>query len=105
MTRSPCACSRNDQVCALGCWVQGRSGWWGRRAWGVLGERGGNRNFAIVSGPMDAKASATAAVSGVAAMLRNEIASLLSISPLTIVAACSGLIAVSAGANAFRVDT
>ena len=74
-------------------------------AFGVPVEPEVNRNFAIVSGPTVAKAFATADDSGVAATDRNEIASLRSSSPLTIVAACSDLIAASAGANGLRLET
>src|SRR5712672_1700397 len=82
MTRSACADSRNDQVCALACWLEVSMRWILMTAFGVPVEPEVNRNFAMVSGPMAAKAFAIAAVSGVAAIERNEIASLPSASPL-----------------------
>ena len=74
-------------------------------AFGVPVEPDVNRNFAIVSGVIAAKAFSTSGVSGVAAMLRNEIASASPALPLTIVAECSGLIAASAAANGFVPET
>ena len=74
-------------------------------AFGVPVEPEVNRNFAMVSGVMAAKAFATADVSDVAATDRNEIAPSLSVSPCTIFAECSGLIAASAGANDVRLET
>ena len=74
-------------------------------AFGVPVEPEVNRNLAMVSGPTAAKAFATASLSGVAAIDRNEIASLPSTSPLTIAAVCSGLIAASAAANGLVPDT
>ena len=55
-------------------------------AFGVPVEPEVNRNFAIVSGVTALKAFSTSGVSGVAAMLRNGIASASSASPLTILA-------------------
>ena len=74
-------------------------------AFGVPVEPEVNRNLAIVSGPTAAKAFVTASLSVVAAIDRNEIASPLSALPLTIVAECSGLIAASAAANGFVLET
>ena len=74
-------------------------------AFGVPVEPDVNRNFAIVSGVIAANAFSTSGVSGVAAMLRNEIASVSPALPLTIVAECSGLIAASAAANGFVPET
>src|ERR1700704_2103688 len=99
---SSAALSRNVQVCALACWLEVSMRWVLITAFGVPVEPEVNRNFAIVSGPMAAKAFATVAVSGVAVTVRNEIVSLLSASPLTTIAVCSGLIAASADANGFR---
>src|SRR5947199_9522393 len=95
---------RNDHVCALACWLDVSMRWVLMTAFGVPVEPEVNRNFAMVSGPTAAKASATAGVSGITAMLRNEIA-LLSMSALTIFAVCSGSIAASAGANGLRLET
>src|SRR4051812_14747005 len=99
------ALSRNGQVCALACWLEVSMRWVLMTAFGVPVEPEVNRSLAMVSGVTAAKAWTTASVSGVAAMLRNEIASPLSASPLTIAALCSGLIAASAGANGFGLDT
>ena len=74
-------------------------------AFGVPVEPEVNRNFAIVSGVTAANAFATSGVSGVAAMVRNGIASASSALPLTIVAECSGWIAASAAANGFVPET
>ena len=74
-------------------------------AFGVPVEPEVNRNLAMVSGVTAAKAFATADVSDVAATLRNGSASLLSASPHTIFAECSDLIAASAGAKAFMLET
>ena len=74
-------------------------------AFGVPVEPEVNRNFAIVSGVIAAKAFATSGVSGVAAMSRNEIASVSPASPLTIAAECSGAIAASAAANGLVPET
>src|SRR3954463_7937877 len=97
--------SRNGQVCALACWLEVSMRWVLITAFGVPVEPEVNRNFAIVSGPTAAKAFAAASLSGVAAIDRNEIASSPSASPLTIAAVCSGLIAASAAANGFRLET
>ena len=64
-----------------------------------------NRNFAIVSGVIAAKALATSGVSGVAAIERNEIVSASPASLLTIRAECSGAIAASAAANVLVLET
>ena len=74
-------------------------------AFGVPVEPEVNRNLAIVSGVIAAKAFATSGVSGVAAIARNEIASASPASPLTIVAECSGAIAASAAANGLVPET
>src|SRR3954467_10459400 len=99
MTRSA-ALSRKVQVCALACWLEVSMRWVLITAFGVPVEPEVNRNFAIVSGVMAAKAFSTASVSAVDAISRNEIAS-PSASALTIAALCIGLIAASAGANVF----
>src|SRR3954453_2223705 len=103
MTR-PSIFSRNGQVCAFACWLEVSMRWVLITAFGVPVEPEVNRNFAMVSGVMAAKAFATVAVSGVAATARNDVAP-LSTSPHTILAACSGFIAASAGAKAFMLDT
>jgi hypothetical protein len=59
-------------------------------AFGVPVEPEVNRNLAIVSGVIAAKALATSGDSGVAAIARNEIVSISPASPLTIAAECSG---------------
>src|ERR1700676_4594873 len=105
MTRPSRAPSRNDQVCALACWLEVSMRWVLMTAFGVPVEPEVNRNFAMVSGVTAAKAFTTASVSGVAAIDRNDIASLLSASLLTLFAECSGLIAASAAANGFRLET
>src|SRR3977135_1619037 len=97
---SSAALSRNVQVCALACWLDVSMRWVLITAFGVPVEPEVNRNFAMVSGVMAANHLATGSFSGVAATLRNEVASSLSLSPLTIAALCTGLIAASAGANA-----
>ena len=74
-------------------------------AFGVPVEPDVNRNFAIVSGVIAAKAFPTSAVSGVAATLRNEMASVSPALPLMIAAECSGWIAASAAANGFVPET
>src|SRR3954467_7246581 len=99
ITNSPCACSRNDQVCALACWLDVSMRWVLITAFGVPVEPEVNRNFAMVSGPTAANAVATASDSVVAATDRNDSAPSPA-SPDMTVARCSGLIAASAGANA-----
>ena len=74
-------------------------------AFGVPVDPEVNRNFAMVSGVTAAKAVSTSGVSGVAAMARNEIASVSSMYPLTMIAECSGLSAESAAANGFALET
>ena len=74
-------------------------------AFGVPVEPEVNRNFAIVSGVIAAKAFATSADSGVAMMVRNAVASASSALPLRITARCSPLIAASAAANGFVLET
>src|SRR6476660_2108384 len=105
ITRSVRGFSRNGQICALACWLDVNMRWVLMTAFGVPVEPEVNRNFAMVSGVMAEKAFATAEVSGVAATDRNEIVSSLSASPCTILAECSGLIAASAGANGFWLET
>src|ERR1700704_700662 len=70
ITRSLWALSRNDQVCALACWLDVSLRWVLITAFGVPVEPEVNRNFAMVSGVIDANALSTASVSGVAAMAR-----------------------------------
>jgi hypothetical protein len=74
-------------------------------AFGVPVEPDVNRNFAIVSGVIAANAFSTSGVSGVAAMLRNDMTSASPGLPLTIAAECSGWIAASAAANGFVPET
>src|SRR5260370_321324 len=74
-------------------------------AFGVPVEPEVNRNFAIVSGVIAAKALATSGVSGVIAIFWNGIASESPASPLTIVAECSGAIAASAAPNGLAPET
>ena len=74
-------------------------------AFGVPVEPDVNRNLAIVSGVIAAKAVSTSGVSGVAAMVRKGIASLSFAAPLMMAAECSGLIAASAAANGFVPET
>ena len=74
-------------------------------AFGVPVDPDVNRNFAMVSGPIAAKAFATSGVSPRAAISRNKIADLSAASLLTITALCSGAIAASAAANGFALDT
>src|SRR6201991_3544734 len=97
--------SRNDQVCALACWLEVSMRWVLITAFGVPVEPEVNRNFAIVSGVTAAKAFATSGVTGVAAIVRNGIASASPALPLTMVAECNGLIAASAAANGFVPET
>jgi len=68
-------------------------------AFGVPVDPEVNRNFAMVSGATPAKAFSTAGVSGVAAIARNEIASVSPAVPLTILAEWSGATAASAVVN------
>jgi hypothetical protein len=82
--------SRNDQVCALACWLEVSIRWVLITAFGVPVEPEVNRNFAMVSGVRATKAFATASLSGVAAIEWNEAASPPSASPVTITALCSG---------------
>src|SRR6266404_6635092 len=105
ITRSVCGFSRNGQICALACWLDVSMRWVLMTAFDVPVDPEVNRNFAIVSGVMAAKAFATADVSDAAATDRNEMAPSPSVSPCTILAECSGLIAASAGANVFRCET
>ena len=75
-------------------------------AFGVPVEPEVNRNFAIVSGPTAAKAFGDGiAFRELRRSTRNEIASPLSASPLTMTAVCSGLIAASAAANGLVPET
>ena len=75
-------------------------------AFGVPVEPEVNRNFAIVSGVIAAKAFSTSGVSGVAAMrAERDRVDYRPASPLTIAAECSGLIAASAAANGFVPET
>src|SRR5882724_4503809 len=105
MINSVCGFSRNVQVCALACWLEVSMRWMLMTAFGAPVEPEVNRNFAIVSGVMAAKAFATSGVSGVAAIERNEIASASSALPLTIVAERNGAIADNAAANGFVPET
>src|SRR5437588_8184555 len=105
MISSVCGFSRNGQVCALACWLEVSMRWVLMTAFGVPVEPEVNRNFAMVSGVMPAKASVTAGVSGVAAISRNETASLLPAAALTMVALCNDWIAASAGMNVVRLAT
>src|SRR3954469_19309382 len=97
--------SRNVQVCALACWLEVSMLWVLITAFGVPVEPEVNRNFAIVSGVIAAKALATSDVSGVAAILANGIASEAPASLLTMVAECSDAIAARAAANGFVLET
>src|ERR1700704_3789620 len=105
MTRPWRAESRNDQVCALACWLEVSMRWVLITAFGVPVEPEVNRNLAIVSGVIAAKAFATSGVSGVVAMARKAIVSLSAATPLTMTAACSGAIAASAGAKGLVPET
>src|ERR1700686_2415343 len=105
MTRSSRAPSRNDQVCALACWLEVSMRWVLITAFGVPVEPEVNRNFAIVSGVIAANAFATSGVAGEAATARNEMALLSRASLLTMAAACNGAIAASAAANGFVPET
>src|SRR5258707_4841265 len=105
ITRSVCGFSRNGQIWALACWLDVSMRWVLMTAFDVPVDPEVNRNFAMVSGVMAAKAFATAGVSDVAATDRNKMTSSLSVSPFKILAECSGLIAASAGAKDFRPET
>src|SRR3954463_8983259 len=98
MTRSR-APSRNAQVCALACWLEVSMRWVLMTAFGVPVEPEVNRNLAIVSGVIAAKAFATLGVSGVAAISGNAIAAASRGPLLTIVAECRGARAGGAAAN------
>src|SRR6185437_6560137 len=97
--------SRNDQVCALACWLEVSMRWVLITALGVPVEPEVNRNFAIVSGVIAANAVATSGVSGVAAMARKEMALASPASPLTIAAERNGAMAASAAANGLVPET
>ena len=88
----------------MACWLEVSIRWVLITAFGVPVEPDVNRNFAIVSGVIAAKAVSTSGVSGVAATSRKETA-LLPALPLTIAAECSGSIAASAAANGFVPET
>src|SRR5258707_2052906 len=105
ITRSVCGFSRNGQICALACWLDVSMRWVLMTAFGVPVEPEVSRNFAMLSGVMAAKALATAEDSGGAATDLNGIAASPSASPCTILAECSGLIAATAGANGFWLET
>src|SRR5258707_3231534 len=75
ITRSSRAPSRNDQVCALACWLEVSMRWVLITAFGVPVEPEVNRNFAIVSGVTSAKAFLTSGLSGVSPTDAKEIAS------------------------------